>query len=340
MIRRCVAVLAVGAALAGGARVAHAAQIPAGSPPPVGVAPGGAAGAGLEASQLQTCVSCTSVSGGPEGPSAHATALRLLGHDVSGGHSHGGSSERDALVALPSNPVFDLALLSWETGTELGPAPAAQSRSALVDAGVLSAGEDSTTGGLLTVAVLESFSDAGWSSSGAHGYGASNGADIGVDNDAVVIILLHSQATSDGHDNAYVASVDGEAVGGSTGESSGMPLEVPGVLSATLFAVRAGENAGSAAVGSVDRLLEMPPPVAGVLTSAAHGARTPASAGAPVAAVRTPSPGAPAAAGSPRETPGVPATGSGAALAGALLAVAGAALAAAAARIRRRPART
>jgi len=340
VIRRCVAGLAVAAALVAGAGVAHAAPPPAAPPPPAGPAPGGAGAAGLEASQLQTCVSCTSVSGGPEGPEAHATALRVLGHDVSGGHSRGGSSERDALVALPSNPVFDLALLSWETGTEVGQAPAAQSRSAVVDAGVLPSGEDSTTGGLLTVAVLESFSDAAWSPSGAHGYGASNGADIGVADDAVVVILLHSQATSDGHDNTYIASVDGEAVGGSAGESSGMPLGVPGVLSATLFAVHAGENAGSAAVGSVDRLLEMPPPVAGVLSSAAYGARAPAAPGSTAAAARTPSTGAPTAAASARGATSVPATGAGLALVGVVLTIAGASLTASAARIRRRPART
>jgi len=340
VIRRLLAPFAVAAALAAGHGVA-AAEAASAPPPPVGAAPVGADAAALEADQFQTCVSCTSVSGGPEGPAAHATALRLLGHDVDGGSSRGGSSQRDALVALPSNPVLDLAVASWETGTELGPSPAAQSRSALVDAGVLPAGEDSTTGGLLTVAVLETFSDAGWTGDRWHTYGAANGADIGVDNGAVVIILLHSQATSDGHDNAYVASVDGEAVGGNAGESSGMPLEVPGVLSATLFAVRAGENAGSSAVGTVDRLLEMHPPVAGVLTSAAQGARTAAAAESAGAAPAPPATGAPAAAtaASPSGATGVPATGAGAVVAGVLLALAGAVVAVAAAGIRRRTAR-
>jgi len=323
VIRR-LAPLVVAAALATGYGTAFAA--------PVDVAPGGGDASALEAAPFQTCVSCTSVSGGPDGPSAHATALRLLGHDVSGGSSRGGSSQRDALVALPSNPVFDLAVASWETGTEVGTAPAAQSRSAVLDAAVLPAGEDSTTGGLLTVAVLESFSDAAWSGSGSHGYGASNGADIGVDNGAVVIILLHSQATSDGHDNAYVASVDGEAAGGNAGESSGMPLEVPGVVKLTLFAVDAGPDAGSAAVGTVDRLLDLPAPTAGLLTSAAQGVRP----GAGSVGARPPTAGAVAApTAAPRGAAGVPATGSGP-VAGMLLVLAGAAVAAASGRRRRR----
>ncbi|HEX6492128.1 MAG TPA: hypothetical protein VF112_01385, partial [Candidatus Dormibacteraeota bacterium] len=226
MIRRRAA-LAVAATIATGYAVAAALPAhAAGTPPPPGVGPGGGEAAALEAEPFQTCVSCTSVSGGPDGPEAHATPLRLLGHELRRNSSRGGSSERNAIVGLPSNPVLDLAVASWETGTDIGPSPAAWSRSALVDVGVLPAGEDSTTGGLLTVAVLESFSDAGWSPSGSHGYAASNGADIGVDNDALVIILLHSQATSDGHNNTYIASVDGQAVGANAGESSGMPLEV------------------------------------------------------------------------------------------------------------------
>jgi hypothetical protein len=329
--------LAVAAALAGGYGVAAAVPVAAaGRTAPVGVAPGGGEAAGLEAPPLQTCVSCTSVEGGPDGPAAHATPLRLLGHDLARGGSRGGSSDRNAIVSLPSNPALDLAVVGWETGTAVGPAPAAWSRSALLDVGVLPAGEDSTTGGLLTVAVLESFSDAGWTGSGSHGYAATNGADIGVGDGALVVLLLHSQATSDGHDDAYLASVDGEAVGGSAGGTSGMPLEIPGVLSATLFAVRAGRDAGSAGIGTVDRLLELDPPVAGVLTSAAGGVRAaapPAGAGGalspPLTRARAP------AAAAPPETPGVPATGTAPALAGALVALAGAGIAAASAGRRR-----
>ena len=132
MIRRLLAPFAVAAALAAGHGVA-AAEAASAPPPPVGAAPVGADAAALEADQFQTCVSCTSVSGGPEGPAAHATALRLLGHDVAGGSSRGGSSQRDALVALPSNPVLDLAVASWETGTELGPSEWVTVDQAMID---------------------------------------------------------------------------------------------------------------------------------------------------------------------------------------------------------------
>jgi hypothetical protein len=323
VIRRLAAPLLVAAALACGHGVAAAA-----GPPPVGVSPGGGDAAALEAAQFQTCVSCTSVEGGPDGPAAHATALRVLGHELARGGSRGGSSERNAILALPSNPVLDLAVAGWETGTDVGASPAAWSRSALVDAALLPAGEDSTTGGLLTVAVLESFSDAGWTPSGSHGYAASNGADIGVDDGALVLILLHSQATSDGHDNAYIASVDGEAVGGNTGESAGMPLEVPGVVAATLFAVHAGRDTGSAGIGTVDRLLELDPPVAGVLTSSANGVRAAASTSGAVLSPPVTGAAVPASAPPRSGATGVPATGAAPALAGALVVLTGAALAA------------
>jgi LPXTG-motif cell wall-anchored protein len=325
---RALAALALAiVALAGSGAMAAAA------PPAVTPAPGGGAEASaLQASPFDTCVSCTSVSAGPDGTSSRATALRLLGHDVAGGTSHNGSSQHDALLALPSNPVFDLAVASWWTDTQTAGPPAAESRTALVDAGVLPSGEDSTTGGLVTVALLESFGDATWSGSGSRGYAAGNGADIGLANGALVIILLHSQATSDHHGNAYLASVNGASLLGTGGESAGTPVEVPGVLQATLFKVGATGGQARSAVGTVDRLLDIPGLTAGLLTSAARGL----GAGTADAAAVPPPAGDPAATIAPRGAVGVPSTGTSPGVAGLLLGLAGATVAAVSLR-RRRP---
>jgi hypothetical protein len=290
---------------------------------------------GLRVAPLDTCVSCTGATAGPHGTRARATALRVLGNDVSGGASHDGGSAGDALLALPSNPVLDLALADWSTGTESGSPPAAQSRTALVDAGVLPSGEDSTTGGLVTVAVLESFGDATWSGSSSGGYGASNGADIGLANGALVIILLHSQATSDDHGDAYVASVGGVPVLGTTGHSPGTPVGVPGVLGVTLLEVGADGGGGSSAVATVDQLLGDPGQAGAVLSSGAQGqphppagADTAPPASAVVAAAGVAPPAVPRVA--------VPTTGAAAGVAGALLVLGGVAIAGGVARTGRR----
>jgi hypothetical protein len=291
---------------------------------------GGAEAAGLQVAPFNTCVSCTEVSAGPDGTSSRSTALRLLGHDLAGGTTRNGSSEHDALVALPGNPVLDLAVAGWSTGTQTSGPPAAQSRASLVDLGVLPSGEDSTTGGLVTVALLESFSDATYSGSSSGGYGASNGADIGLANGALVIILLHSQATSDHRGDAYVASVGGAPLFGSAEDSPGTSVAVPGVLGVTLLRARASGGGGSSAVGTVDTLLDLPVQAAALLSSAAQGhPRVAASAAAPPHEPAACACG-PAAVADPRGPLRVPSTGGpSAGMAGLLLGLAGAAVAAA-----------
>jgi hypothetical protein len=300
---------------------------------------GGGEAAALQVTPFNTCVSCTEVSAGPEGTSSRSTALRLLGHDLAGGTTRNGSSEHDAVLALPSNPVLDVAVASWWTGTQTSGPPAAQSRAALVDLGVLPSGEDSTTGGLVTVALLESFSDATYSGSTSGGYGASNGADIGLANGALVIILLHSQATSDHHGDAYVASVGGAQLLGNGEDSPGLPVAVPGVLGVTLFPVRATGGGGSSAVGTVDPLLDVPGRAAALLSSAAEGhLRATASAAGAVAPPPVGCACGAAAAADPGGAVRVPSVGTSPPLhpAGLLLGLAGAAVGAASLR-RRRP---
>ncbi|HEX3607627.1 MAG TPA: hypothetical protein VH134_17020 [Candidatus Dormibacteraeota bacterium] len=282
--------------------------------------PGGADAAGLRVAPLDTCVSCTSASAAPDHTSARATALRLLGNDVAGGASQDGAARRGSLAALPSNAVLDLAVLSWDTGTETGGPPASQSRTALLDAGLLPAGEDSTTGGLITVAVLESFSDATHSGSRSGGYGAANGADIGLANGAVVIILLHSQATTDGHDNAYLVAVAGESAGGTAGDTPGTAVSVPGLLDLTLLRASAtGASGGDAAVGSVDGLLGDSGQAAGALLSAAHGPAAPVA----ITPARPPATGAAAASANPAPGLAPPSTGTGLSAGGGLLLIVG-----------------
>ena len=116
-----------------------------------------------------------------------------------------------------------------------------------------------------------SVSSSACSGSTSGGYGASNGADIGLANGALVIILLHSQATSDHHGDAYVASVGGAPLFGNGEDSPGLPAEVPGVLGVTLLQVRATGGGGRSAVGTVDPLVALPGWAAALLSSAAQG---------------------------------------------------------------------
>jgi hypothetical protein len=240
-------------------------------------APAGAAEASVvRVNPLDTCIACTSAEAGNGTAHARATAVRLLGQNVSAGE---GGTDSGALLALPANPLLALAVADWETATSAGATSTSHARSALVDLAVgptdtsgHTAANGQGRGGAITVAVLESTSDAGYQGLSSHGNGANNGVRLDVGNGALVIILLHSDASSSNAGNAYVIGINGAQLVSSdqTGQS-GIPITIPGVVGVILLQVGATGGTGSAAVGTVNNLLGSSGQTAGLLTTAAAG---------------------------------------------------------------------
>jgi hypothetical protein len=250
--------------------------------------PGGATASVIQVNPIDTCISCTSANAGPQSGTARATAVRLLGNDVSSGKSDG-SPTSGALLAVPASPLLTLAIADWATSAS--PGSTAHSRAALADLVVGPSGHQS--GGLLSVAVLEATSDAGYQGLSSGGSGENNGVDLNAGDGALVLLLLHSDASSKNSGSAYVASINGTRVLGSeqTG-AGGIPIAVPGVVGLILLQVNANGGAGSAAVGTVGDLLGQSGQAAGVLTASAVGLPgTGAPGGGIAAGVTTPSTG-------------------------------------------------
>ncbi|MDB5068346.1 MAG: hypothetical protein JWM18_4780 [Chloroflexi bacterium] len=249
--------------------------------------PGGATASVIQVNPIDTCISCTSANAGPESGTARASAVRLLGNDVSAGRSEGGPTS-GALLALPASPLLTLAIADWATSASSG---SAHSRAALADLVVGPSGHQS--GGVISVAVLEATSDAGYQGLSSGGSGENNGVDLNAGDGALVVLLLHSDASSKNSGSAYVASINGTRVLGSeqTG-AGGIPIAVPGVVGLILLQVNANGGAGSAAVGTVGDLLGQSGQAAGVLTASAVGLPgTGAPGGGIAAGVTTPSTG-------------------------------------------------
>ncbi|MEA2615466.1 MAG: hypothetical protein QOE72_1249 [Chloroflexota bacterium] len=241
--------------------------------------PGGATASVIQVNPIDTCISCTSASAGSDSGSAKATAVRLLGNDVSGGRSEGGPTS-GALLAVPASPLLTLAIADWATSASSG---TSHSRAALADLVVGPSGHQS--GGVLSVAVLEATSEAGYKGLSSEGSGENNGVDLNVGDGALVVLLLHSDASSRNSGSAYVAGINGTRVLGSeqTG-AAGIPIAVPGVVGLILLQVNANGGAGSAAVGNVSDLLGQSGQAAGVLTASAVGVP---STGAPDGGIAT-----------------------------------------------------
>jgi hypothetical protein len=284
---------------------------------------------------LQTCISCTSADAAAHHAKGNATAIRLLGHDIAWGESVSNGSHEGALLALPINPLLNLAIADWKTMSH-NDADSAKSfshdRAALVDLALLG---DSPAESLLTVAILESMSNATYSDALSHGDATANGVDLTALKGALVIIVLHSETSSDHPGSSYLLSINGNKLG-EAGED-GIPITIPGVLTITLLQVGAVGGVGSAVIGTVT----MPgggSESAGVVTAQSSGAA------AVVPAATTPVTGGVAGAAADAVVPktaasvgavAAPSTGVNMGVGGLLLVVTGAAVAVMALRRRR-----
>jgi hypothetical protein len=231
--------------------------------------PGGASASVLQVNPLDTCISCTSASAGPGTATAKATAIRLLGNNIEAGSGNSGSNS-GALLAIPASPLATLAIATWMYHASPGSSSAAHSRASLVDLTLGPNGHQS--GGLITLAVLESTSDAGYQGLSSGGTGANNGVDLNAGDGALVVLLLHSDASSANRGSAYVIGINGNKILGTeqTG-AGGIPIAVPGVIGLILLQVNAGGGAASSSIGSASDLLGQTGQAAGLLTASAVG---------------------------------------------------------------------
>ena len=251
-------------------------------------APAGTSSANaLSVPLLDTCVSCTSNSAGPDAGStdSNATALRILGHDVSAGHMSGDNQNGSGnLIALPANPLLALAVADWTAQTSAsrgsdgtGGSSSASSRAGLVDLALMN-----PQGGppVATLAILEAGSDASWGPNGSSGNGYTNGVNLNLGNGALVIILLHSESHSSSAGQTagtYVASINGNQVLSNTQIPQKLVITVPGVITISLLITNSDNCSANAAVGQVTDLLGMSGEQLGAFEVNATGCAAPAS---------------------------------------------------------------
>lgn len=206
----------------------------------------GASGSIVDVEYFQTCISCTTARAGTQRPDGSASAVRVAGHEISGGESVSDASQRGALLALPANPFLRLAIADWRTtcGVDAERSTSfSHSRAALVDLALLG---DSTADSLLTVGLLESTSDATYTGAMSRGDAVDNGVHVTALNGALALILLHSEASSDHPRSSYILSMNGNRLltSSQAGNENGTPTTIPGLLAITLLDVSGHGGAG------------------------------------------------------------------------------------------------
>jgi hypothetical protein len=234
--RAVVVVFAAAVPVLGGATVASASVTPlTGSAP---ASHGSASAVDLEF--LQTCISCTSAAAGTQRPEGRSAAIRFLGREISGGGSVSNASQKGALVALPLNPLLNVAIAHWRSFSGVDGERStsySHSRAALVDLALLGY---TPAESLLTVALLESTSNATYTGALSQGDAADNGADLTALHGALVLIVLHSESSSDRPGSSYLLSINGNRLPtpDQTGKGDGIPVTI-GVLTLTLLSTGA-----------------------------------------------------------------------------------------------------
>jgi hypothetical protein len=165
----------------------------------------------------------TGSTAGSDGGTAHAEALNLFDHRVSGGDVANGSQSGN-LFATPDNPIGDLELAPWSGKvTHDGGGTQSQAEAALAHAGLL---------GILQVWLLHSQSQTTWTPAGSdgqqdsisHGHAESDGAEVNLDNQLDVKVL-HAETDSNGKGSSAILVINGNGI--LTSDQTGNACEIP-----------------------------------------------------------------------------------------------------------------
>jgi hypothetical protein len=212
----------------------------------------------LYADFLGTCLACTSTEAGHDQSKAEARGTRLASEPASEGQAPANGYSSGTLLALPSNPLVHLALDEWEGSTwARNGSSGGHARAALVDFVLIEPR-------LLHVMAGDARSDATAGGSKSDASTDTDGVSVVAGDGALRVVLLHSDSTTGGHGQAYLASVNGGTLPGSQ-PATDNPVVVNRVLSIGLLrADREGAEVGSARDGKSQ-------PVVGLAT-VRHGA--------------------------------------------------------------------
>jgi hypothetical protein len=154
---------------------------------------------------------------------------------------------------VPANQ-FRLAITPWSdnnTVSDTQTTSSAMSQILYLDLG------DPNTAQSVNLSVLQSKSDASWTSAASSGSSSSDGAILnaggGASKGGLTVDLLHADANSSGTQSSYLLSINGNEIGSSSQVNGACVINIPSLLS--LSCVTAAGGAGSSAAEVVHTVL-------------------------------------------------------------------------------------
>jgi hypothetical protein len=234
-------------------------------------------------------VSRTGATAGSDTSSADASVVRLFEQPLLGlgGSQQGDGQSGGALLDTQSTLPARAQLAPWATSVNgsRGPTRHARSSAAVARADVPD---------IAHAGVLSSDSEATHTDSASKGTAVTEGFQLGI-LDAISLVLLHSEVSSEGRGHSYLVGLNGTELGTDEqlGASPLCALNAPGLLSLSCLSASGGGSGAAGGVGdAAAQVAEVTPaldvlnildPVAAFTSAASSGTGEPAAAAAPEA---------------------------------------------------------
>ena len=254
--------------------------------------PGKASAVALQIGSLLD-ISRTSAIADQTTPKAEASVIRIGGQTLFGlgGSQEGDGEKAGALLDTGANNPIRLEVAPWAAAVKgtAGPTRNSKAAAALAKANVAN---------VVKAALLHSESEAEWTDTKSSGKAFSNGVELGL-LEAINIVLLHSEVSSEGKGSSYLVGINDTEIGTDEqlGKSPVCALTLQSVLSLSCLASSGGEAAPAAGAprDAASQVAEVDPAIDAISIIDPVGAFTTAgSSGSGAPAVTLPAAPAPA----------------------------------------------
>ncbi len=218
-----------------GPSVASTVAAPAASPQSAGDSPlFGSNADAVNIDPLGTCIGCTGAGAAPRDSSSYSRSIRVADEFLAEDESPANGYTSGSILSLPRTHSLALAIGTWHADNRHD-ATSAQGHS-YANAGELAVGDGKDA----SLALFEAQSDASRNPRGHRASGSSNAVNASLANGQVMLVVLHSDASSDGPGHVYVAQLNQNQLMTSDELMGGLPATVPKV--ATLNLLRTGSE--------------------------------------------------------------------------------------------------
>jgi hypothetical protein len=219
--------------------------------------PGHASGVAAQVGSILD-ISKTGATADSGAPSAEASVLRLGGQPLLnlGGTQHGDGDTGGSLLDTGSSLPARLQVAPWHAAADgtRGPTRHARGTAALARADVQK---------LITVGVLTSDSEASYTDEKSTGRAVTDGVQLGI-LDAIRVVLLHSEVSSEGRGHSYLVGLNGTEIGtdDQLGKSPLCALNAPSLLSLSCLTATGGNGAAGGVTNAGAQVAQVTPAVA------------------------------------------------------------------------------